>query len=120
MDSILSDSKSTRDYFFPVFVKILERTDGAVTEMISYYTFYYIVRFPKEYIDRINTGGIKRFEWEDNAIWGLSGEISINRLPSEKAFSDSVITNCQGCDSSTLAQLAKTISNMNTLAAEEL
>jgi len=52
MDSITSDQKEVRDFYFPVFQKIVEKTDGALSEVIGSYVLAYVKKYPKEFSDR--------------------------------------------------------------------
>jgi hypothetical protein len=52
MDSITSRNKQTRDYFFPVFIKIVEKSDGALAEVVGSYILNYTKSYPKELADR--------------------------------------------------------------------
>jgi hypothetical protein len=52
MDSISSKNKSTRDYFFPVFVNIVKKSDGALAEVIGARVLNYVKIFPKEFSER--------------------------------------------------------------------
>jgi hypothetical protein len=52
MDSIAAKNKNTRDYFFPVFKKIINGSDGALAEVVGIYVLNYTKKYPKEFADR--------------------------------------------------------------------
>jgi hypothetical protein len=52
MDSISANQKEVRDYYFPVFQKIVGKSDGALSEVVGAYLLAYIKKFPKEFSDR--------------------------------------------------------------------
>jgi hypothetical protein len=51
MDSISADKKSVRDYYYPVFQKIISKADGALAEVVGSYLLAYVKRFPKEFAE---------------------------------------------------------------------
>jgi len=42
MDSLLAKQSTTRDYYFPVFLKILDKSDGALAEAVGQYAMTYV------------------------------------------------------------------------------
>lgn len=52
MDSITSDKKEVRDFYFAVFQKIVEKTDGALSEVIGSYVLNYVKKYPREFSGR--------------------------------------------------------------------
>lgn len=52
MDSLTSKQKKTRDYFFPVFAKIIDKADGALAEVVGGHALSYATKYPKELSDR--------------------------------------------------------------------
>lgn len=52
MDSISANQKEVRDYYFPVFQKIVGKSDGALSEVVGAYLLIYIEKFPKEFSNR--------------------------------------------------------------------
>lgn len=54
MDSLHSDNKEARDFYFNVFEKIVKKSDGALSEVIGAYAQEYIENYPKEFFQRYN------------------------------------------------------------------
>ena len=52
MDSILSPSKETRDYYYPIFQYIIGKADGALGEVVGIYTKKYVEQYSKEFFER--------------------------------------------------------------------
>src|SRR5262249_49773758 len=52
MDSISSNNKESREFYFPVFLKILDKADGALAEVVGNYVIKYVEKFPKEFSNR--------------------------------------------------------------------
>lgn len=52
MDSLTSKQRKVRDYYFPVFIKIIGKADGALAEVIGARALLYAKSYPKELADR--------------------------------------------------------------------
>jgi hypothetical protein len=52
MDSLTSKQKKTRDYYFPIFIKIVDKADGALAEVVGSHALSYAKKYPKELADR--------------------------------------------------------------------
>jgi hypothetical protein len=52
MDSLTSKQKKTRDYYFPIFIKIVDKADGALAEVVGSHALSYTKKYPKELADR--------------------------------------------------------------------
>ncbi len=105
MDSILSDHITTRDFFFPVFLKILDKADGALSEVVCLFTKNYIERFPKEFSRRYayftNT---QIDQWAFYTRYEL-GFVYDNKAKAE-SWMTSIIKKCTSCDSTDIKHLA--------------
>lgn len=98
MDSLSSSNQKTRDYFFKVFIKILDKADGALSEVIGSYTINYIEKYPKEFIERTSKIDVKYFECFASFTGyelGFSNDQGSNWL-------DSLNYRCSNCDFSQL------------------
>ena len=49
LDSALSGSKATRDFYLPVFKKIIDKSDGALSEVTGRYIMDYAENYPAEF-----------------------------------------------------------------------
>jgi hypothetical protein len=54
MDSLNSDNKEARDFYFHVFEKIVKKSDGALSEVVGAYAQQYIENYPAEFFQRYN------------------------------------------------------------------
>ena len=66
LDSINSTSKSTRDYYYSVFLNIINKSDGALSEVMGHHVLEYFGEFPEEFFQRHNskdTNRINDFEY---------------------------------------------------------
>jgi hypothetical protein len=52
MDSLSSPNKATRDFVFPAFKVVVEKSDGALAEVVGLYAIKYVEAFPKEFAER--------------------------------------------------------------------
>lgn len=54
MDSLNSDNKEARDFYFHVFEKIVKKSDGALSEVVGAYAQQYIENYPAEFFQKYN------------------------------------------------------------------
>lgn len=52
MDSLSSPNKATRDFVFPAFKVVVEKSDGALSEVVGLYAIKYVEAYPKEFAER--------------------------------------------------------------------
>jgi hypothetical protein len=52
MDSISSGNLQTRMFYFPVFIKIVGKSDGALSEAVGDYCMKYLKQYPQEFVQR--------------------------------------------------------------------
>ena len=52
MDSLSSPNKATRDLVFPAFKVVVEKSDGALAEVVGQYALKYLEAYPKEFAER--------------------------------------------------------------------
>jgi len=104
MDSILSNNEATRNFYFPVFLRILEKADGALAEVVGQYAMTYIEEFPKEFA--IKHSSLVEEQLESLAS-GIGFELYYKSQTEEDAspWIDTVIQNCLKCDSTQLSRL---------------
>jgi hypothetical protein len=89
MDSITSKNKDTRDYFFPVFRKIVDKSDGALAEVVGSYVLEYVKKYPKELADRFkcySTSQLCRYEFKRLALY--AGEEIMMRNERQKEYDE--------------------------------
>jgi hypothetical protein len=99
LDSLSSDSKLTRQYYFKVFNKIMNKADGEIAESIGGYALTYVQNYPKEFLD--NTKGFSKNSIE---AWASNIGIELFLVSNEnvKAAYDQVVVlfndNCKDCN----------------------
>ena len=52
MEQIIVEDKSTRDYFFPTFKFIVNKSDGALAEVVGLFAKQYAEQYPNEFFNR--------------------------------------------------------------------
>jgi hypothetical protein len=52
LDSISSESKQTRDFFYPAYQNILNKSDGALSEVMGIYSLKFIKNYPSEFFSK--------------------------------------------------------------------
>jgi hypothetical protein len=57
MDSLTSENKINRDFYWSVFQIILKKSDGALSEVVGSYLKRYLEKYPKEFANRCNVLG---------------------------------------------------------------
>ncbi|KAB1065575.1 hypothetical protein [Salibacter halophilus] len=53
LNSISDSNKATRDYYFPAYLAIVKKSDGALAQIIGSYSLRYIKEYPVEFFERI-------------------------------------------------------------------
>lgn len=101
MDSLSSKNVKTRNFFFKVFIKILDKTDGALSEAVGSYVLQYIERYPEEFLNRTNKIDKKYFD----KFAHFSGyELGFSE-DYGKSWLDSLTSRCLNCDSNEFKKL---------------
>jgi len=52
LDSMTHEQAAIRDFYFPVFQRIVQNSDGALGEVIGLYSLQYIKKYPLEFLKR--------------------------------------------------------------------
>lgn len=102
MDSASDARKEVRDYYFPVFLKIIQKADGALAEIVGDETQFYVRMFPKEFIQRSKFFSDSLFK---SIAYFTAFEIGYQYESNPKIWTDSVLKNCIDCDSFTINRL---------------
>lgn len=106
MDSISADNIDARNFYFPVFVKIQDKADGALAEVVGGFLIMYIEKYPKEFAIRINSlsdGNIISFAHHVGYELYFEND---NIIFSNKWFA-SVINKCTNCNRFQVRQIEK-------------
>ncbi len=108
MDSIHSSNIDSRNFYFPVFLKIVDKADGALAETVGEPLQIYVEKFPKEFIERANN-------LSDEQLQSLASFIGFelyNDYDTEKGdieWRDKILKKCSDCNSIQLHKLKQFI-----------
>ena len=100
LDSLSSDLKPTRQFYFGVFNKIMNKADGEVAESIGGYALTYVQNYPKEFLENSRTLSKNQFEaWASNI--GIELYLSSSESDNVKETYDQMVVlfndNCKDC-----------------------
>lgn len=99
MDSVLDNQKEVRDFYFPVFLKIMSKSDGALSEAVCSYAKLYAEKYTIEFSNRYEQlSQVLVEKWA-----GFVGyELSFDYESKKEAivWQDSIMKLCTCCDSS--------------------
>ena len=89
MDSLTSTSKETRNYFFPIFIKIVSKADGALAEVVGVHALHYAKKYPAELVDKFKCCAATQLCCEDlNKFSSYVGVEIMMADDSKKAYDD--------------------------------
>lgn len=106
MDSMLNKNAETRDYFFPVFMKILEQADGALAEVVGSYVIQYVEHYSYEFFSRCEHLNTNQFETLASAA-GNELYFEDDNVNYTKKWGDLVISNCVDCSTKQIELIQK-------------
>lgn len=111
LDSLLSKKKDSRDFYFRVFNKIMERSGGSLDDAVGDYALTYVENYPKEFLDNSRS-----FSEDKLASWAgnIGIELFLTSQNQKEAFEKSTRmfkSNCKNCDLQQMARL-DTFNNM--------
>jgi hypothetical protein len=115
MDSLSSMDTKTRDFYFPVFLKILEKSDGALAEAVGQYAMNYIEKYPKEFAIKSRSITDDQFTSFASST-GYELYFSFETVQKATSWTNSIIKNCANCDKAELKRLKE----FNMLALEAM
>ena len=108
MDSINSSNVDSRNFYFPVFLKIVDKADGALAESVGEPLQIYVEKFPNEFIERANN-------LSDEQLQSLASYIGFelyDDYDTEKGdydWRDKILKKCSDCNSIQLDKLKQFI-----------
>jgi hypothetical protein len=118
MDSLSADNVNTREFYFPVFNKIVSKSDGALSEVVGQYIMKYVERFPKEFADRSKSLKEDEFKsWASYVAYEL--HFSYDTPQQAESWMADIISKCTKCDSYQINRLQK-FSKLSISSLEEL
>mgnify|MGYP002789529873 CR=1 FL=1 len=102
MDSISSRNKDTRDFFFPVFLKIVSKSDGALSEAAGSYVMKYVENYTKEFASRsksLTDSSLK------SIAYFAANEVGYKYDDNPEKWTNQILDKCKNCDSSEITRL---------------
>jgi hypothetical protein len=115
MDSLLSNNIQTRNFYFPVFVKIAQKADGALSEVIGQYIISYIERFPKEFsVKATSIEGQQMHNWASYVGYELKFQYKNSQKAEERI--NKIVSRCSTCNPTQ----KKTLKSFNKLSIEQM
>ncbi len=102
MDSISSINKQTRDFFFPVFLKIISKSDGALSEAVGSYVMKYVENHTKEFTERSKSITDSSFK---SMAYFAAYEVGYEYEESPEKWTNLILNKCKKCDSTQLSRL---------------
>jgi len=106
MDSLSAENAPTRAFYFPVFNKIVRKSDGALSEVVGQYIMKYIEAFPKEFADKyksLHEDALKSWAsyvaYELNFLYGTPEQA--------EGWMADIISKCTNCDKDQKNRLQK-------------
>jgi hypothetical protein len=103
LDSLSSDLKASRQFYFRVFNKVMNKADGEVAESIGGYALTYVQNYPKEFLENSQSFSRNQLEaWAGNI--GIELYLSSHEGDNVKEAFDQMVVlfndNCKGCNNS--------------------
>lgn len=101
LDSLTSTSKQTRQFYLPVFSKIMNTADGELAEAVGGYALTFVQNYPKEFVEASGTFSKNQLDaWASNI--GIEIFLASDQNENVKeAFEQIVIVfndNCKDCN----------------------
>lgn len=106
MDSISSDNIETRNFYFPVFLKIQDKADGALAEVVGGFIIMYIEKYPKEFAIRISSLSKERVDSFAHYV-GYELYFENDNINSSNKWFTSVLDKCTDCNRYQTQQIEK-------------
>ena len=95
MDSLLSKNVDDRKFYFKVFVKILDKADGALAEMVGTPAMKYIERYTSEFMDLSTNLSKDNFNsWAAFVGWEILLSSNDDPIKDGELFVEKLMSNC--------------------------
>lgn len=105
LDSLSAQKRKSRDFYFKVFNKIMDRSGGAMSDAIGDYALSYVESYPGEFLENSKSFSANRLEtWASHIgieLFLSSGDPKDVYEKTTQLFH----ANCKGCDAAALARL---------------
>ncbi len=103
LDSISSNNSATRDFYFKVMLKILDKSDGCLSEAVGSFLITYIESYTKEFAERLTKMDKKHID--DMA--DFTGYELYFEKDKGKKWLNNLNKLCKDCDSTQTSNLRK-------------
>lgn len=107
LDSLSAESRQSRDFYFRVFNKIMDRSGSVLSDAIGDYALTYVESYPNEFLANSKNFSPNRLEtWASH----IGIELFLSGGDAKEAFDKSTQTfqaNCKGCQAHDLARLTE-------------
>jgi hypothetical protein len=106
MDSLLSESPEDRKFYFNVFVKILEKADGALSEAVGQPALQYVENYTTEFMDLSAKLSKEQFgSWASFVGWEILLSSQGDPLKDGEEFINKLNSNCEALDNKDKSRL---------------
>jgi hypothetical protein len=101
MDSLLSTNQDSRKFYFMVFVKIMDKADGALAEAVGLPAMQYVEEYTDEFLDLSSNLSNEQFNsWARFVGWEILLSSNDNPVKDGELFIEKINSNCSVLDSS--------------------
>ncbi len=95
MDSLLSKNADDRKFYFKVFIKILEKADGALAEMVGTPAMKYVENYTSEFLDLSANISKENFNsWASFVGWEILLSSNDDPVKDGELFIEKLLSNC--------------------------
>jgi hypothetical protein len=104
LDSLNSPDPSSRAFYFDVFKKIMDHSDGALSEVVGEFSKKYVEAHPKEFASYAANFPKSRLElWAFQTVEHVLADVEEKRIKNASEWTNKIIANCKNCNASELA-----------------
>jgi hypothetical protein len=101
MDSLLSKNQESRKFYFMVFVKIMDKADGALAESVGLPAMQYVEEYTDEFLDLSSNLTNEQFSsWATFVAWEILLSSGDNPVKDGELFIEKINSKCSALDSS--------------------
>jgi hypothetical protein len=108
LDSLTSPNPASRAFYFTVFKKIMDHSDGALSEVVGEFSKKYIEAYPKEFADYASSFPKQQLElWAFQTVEHVLSAVEEKRFKNPGEWTNQVVKDCKGCTGQQLATMRK-------------
>ncbi len=99
MDSLLAKTYEDRKFYFKVYVKILDKADGALAEAVGIPGMKYVEKYTKEFVELSSNLTIMQLEsWANFIGWEILFDSQKDPIKDGEKFIANLVSNCSDLD----------------------